>query len=289
MLRKRIYATPPGWVKALNVPDEKGQLPNPNLPEGELLNRPPLSHVALLHTGETPEQNFHVKEVELGVAEGWATVNTSQIGMKVRLPEGVDETLRYSIKRGPGRWCCHCKSKLADDSRGTQARLHVAQAHPGATSPDPKWPSGYAMLNHYECVLDSSQHALYKAEPRATMSVTWLGRQLLKRKAVKAALHAALLLVGFVSLILCGVPADVALAGNIVFNISLGRIVQMYINIDTNSPANSAFILVVIDAGATTDATFKDLDTLTAVLAASTERNTNGWTRKTLTDVDLSA
>ena len=77
--------------------------------------------------------------------------------------------------------------------------------------------------------------------------------------------------------------------GNIIFNRALGRIVELYNRVDTNDPANSALIIVVIDAGATTDAAFKDHDTLSDVLGASTERNTNGWARKTLTDADIVA
>ena len=42
--------------------------------------------------------------------------------------------------------------------------------------------------------------------------------------------------------------------------------------------------LCVIDAGATTDATFRDHDTLAAVIAAATERTANGWSRKAISN-----
>jgi hypothetical protein len=74
-----------------------------------------------------------------------------------------------------------------------------------------------------------------------------------------------------------------------VFNIAKGRVAELYNRVDSNDPANSALIVVPIDRGATTDATFKDHATLSAVLAAATERTTNGWSRKTLTDTDLAA
>ena len=74
------------------------------------------------------------------------------------------------------------------------------------------------------------------------------------------------------------------------FNIAKGRIVQLYDNVDTNTPANSALIVVPVDVGATSDATIKDFDTLAAVLAGGvTERTATGWNRKTLTDTELSA
>ena len=74
---------------------------------------------------------------------------------------------------------------------------------------------------------------------------------------------------------------------DLVFNIAKGRVAELYNRVDSNDPANSALIIVPIDRGATTDATFRDHDTLAAVLAASTERTTGGWNRKTLTDADL--
>ena len=76
---------------------------------------------------------------------------------------------------------------------------------------------------------------------------------------------------------------------NVVFNIAKGRVAELYNRVKSNDPANSALILVPIDAGATSDATLIDLDTLSAVLGVVTERSTGGWGRKTLTDADLAA
>lgn len=72
-----------------------------------------------------------------------------------------------------------------------------------------------------------------------------------------------------------------------VFNIAKGRVAELYNRVKTNDPANSALILVPIARGATTDATLVDKDTLADVLAVSTELTTGGWSRKTLTDLDL--
>lgn len=76
---------------------------------------------------------------------------------------------------------------------------------------------------------------------------------------------------------------------DIVFNIAKGRVAEFYNRVDSNDPANSAIIVVPVDRGATTDATLKDEATLSAVLGSVTERTTGGWSRKTLTDADLSA
>lgn len=77
---------------------------------------------------------------------------------------------------------------------------------------------------------------------------------------------------------------------DIVFNIAKGRVVELAMRVDNNDPANSAFIVIPVDVGGTSDATIRDFSTLSAVLAGGvTERSTSGWGRKTLTDADLSA
>lgn len=74
-----------------------------------------------------------------------------------------------------------------------------------------------------------------------------------------------------------------------VFNISKGRVAELYDRVKSNDPANSAFILVPLEtSGLESDATLIDMDTLSAVLAGTTnEQTTMG--RKTLTDSDLAA
>ena len=76
---------------------------------------------------------------------------------------------------------------------------------------------------------------------------------------------------------------------NIVFNIAKGRVVESYNRVESNDPANSAIILVPIEtSGLEADATLIDVDTLSALIAGTTnEQTTMG--RKTLTDADLAA
>lgn len=76
---------------------------------------------------------------------------------------------------------------------------------------------------------------------------------------------------------------------NIVFNIAKGRVAELYNRVKSNDPANSALILVPIEtSGLEADATLIDVDTLTALLAGTTnEQTTMG--RKTLTDAELAA
>ena len=76
---------------------------------------------------------------------------------------------------------------------------------------------------------------------------------------------------------------------NIVFNIAKGRVVELYNRVENNDPTNAAIILVPIEtSGLEADATLIDVDTLTALLAGTTnEQTTMG--RKTLTDTELAA
>ena len=75
-----------------------------------------------------------------------------------------------------------------------------------------------------------------------------------------------------------------------VFNIAKGRIVEYYNRVKANDPANSALIIVVIDANGDTDAAMKDRDVLAALLGGTANEVTNtNYARKTLTDADLAA
>lgn len=70
-----------------------------------------------------------------------------------------------------------------------------------------------------------------------------------------------------------------------VFNIALGRAGELYNRVDTNDPANSALIAVVVNANGASDDTMADTATLTALLATAANEVTNsGYARKVLTD-----
>ena len=76
-----------------------------------------------------------------------------------------------------------------------------------------------------------------------------------------------------------------------VFNRGLGRAVELYNRVDTNDPANSARIIVAVNAGGAADGTLKDYDTLAAVLgdASLAEVTNSGYARIVLDDTDLVA
>lgn len=76
-----------------------------------------------------------------------------------------------------------------------------------------------------------------------------------------------------------------------VYNIAKGRAAEFYNRVDTNDPANSALIIIVLaTSGIETDAVLKDKETLSAVLAGTTAEVTNtNYSRKVLTDADIVA
>jgi hypothetical protein len=78
---------------------------------------------------------------------------------------------------------------------------------------------------------------------------------------------------------------------NIVFNISLGRVAEFYNRVDTNDPAASELVVCVLaTAGIESDATLRDLDTFSAVVAGATNEVTNsGYAKKVLADADIVA
>jgi hypothetical protein len=71
---------------------------------------------------------------------------------------------------------------------------------------------------------------------------------------------------------------------NFTFNISKGRIVEYANRVNVNDPTNSVFgILVLATSGIEADATLIDVDTVTALVAGTTNEVTNsGYARKSL-------
>lgn len=76
-----------------------------------------------------------------------------------------------------------------------------------------------------------------------------------------------------------------------VFNIAKGRVAELYNRVDTNDPANSVLLVIVINAGSMTDATAKDYDTQAQIEADANaaEVANSGYARKVLTDASITA
>lgn len=74
------------------------------------------------------------------------------------------------------------------------------------------------------------------------------------------------------------------------FNIAKGRAGEFYNRVDSNDPANSALVAMLI-ASTASDATIKDLDSFAAIESDgdTAEITNSGYARVVLTDSDLSA
>ena len=78
---------------------------------------------------------------------------------------------------------------------------------------------------------------------------------------------------------------------NLVFNVALGRMVELYARVDGNDPANSVFVLIAMVVSGDQDAAMKDVDDVAALeaLASVAEATNTGYSRITLDDTDLVA
>lgn len=75
-----------------------------------------------------------------------------------------------------------------------------------------------------------------------------------------------------------------------VFNISKGRVAELYNRVDLGDPSAARLYVIPVDVAAITDAVLRDCDDFAAIITAGvTERNANGWNRKTLAAADLAA
>lgn len=79
---------------------------------------------------------------------------------------------------------------------------------------------------------------------------------------------------------------------DLVFNCSKGRVAELYRRVDINDPTNAVLVITAVAAGTTTDAAFRDFDTLAACLpggGGSAEATNSGFSRKVLSDADIVA
>jgi hypothetical protein len=74
-----------------------------------------------------------------------------------------------------------------------------------------------------------------------------------------------------------------------VSNIALGRVRTYFDNVDANTPANSALVVVLLKAtGLEADSVLRDYDNLSLLLAATNdEADFTNYARKVLTDADI--
>jgi hypothetical protein len=120
------------------------------------------THVRILHTGTSAEQNFSHRLVENAVADGWMEVGPDHLTIKT---DG--EPLRYALKRTPGYYCVSTGARIPISAMAwasvRRGELAQREAHAWLTK-NGKALSDYEVTNAYECVLDAGQHAQFKVE-----------------------------------------------------------------------------------------------------------------------------
>jgi len=124
---------------------------------------PKIDYISLADTGTMPKQYFSTWLVTEYLTLGLMEMQDDELFFNL-----YPETLRYTIKRRPGRYCLHCGEKLGDDQKGELARLHIATKHKGKPSPDNNEPAGYKNVTYFNVTLDPKQHEKYKAVAGAT-------------------------------------------------------------------------------------------------------------------------
>lgn len=125
---------------------------------------PRQTHVEVIHTGLSPEQNFDDGMIERAVSEGWVTIDGKSLTMKT---DG--EPLRYTIDRAPGYFCkstgeaipvtgsAWARFRYAGDSSNSQPEARAWLAANGKESND------YDIAVAYHCTLDAGQHEHFRA------------------------------------------------------------------------------------------------------------------------------
>jgi len=113
------------------------------------LKAPVVSGIIVKRLSADGKQRFSPKLVKTGQDEKWLTKTETTITIH---DQGGD--IVFTIRRVPGRYCCHCQEKLIDDATGEAARAHVVTEHAREDSPDANNPSGYELLTYYDCDLE---------------------------------------------------------------------------------------------------------------------------------------
>lgn len=131
---------------------------------GELTEMPMITHVEVMHTGTSPEQNFDDGMIDRAVIDGWATLSADRLQLKT---DG--EPLRYTVTRAPG-YFCKSTGEAIPMSAKAWARFRYsgdsALSQPEARAwlkANDKADNDYDIAVAYHCVLDADQHERFRA------------------------------------------------------------------------------------------------------------------------------
>jgi hypothetical protein len=121
------------------------------------------SHVRVVHTGTSPEQNFSTRLVDAGVAQGWVSVSGDRLLMKTDAAP-----LAYTVKRPPGYYCKSTDAPIPVSDAAWRILTRYAitdEARPEVLAwlaAQGKAADDYDLSLAWECVLDAAQHDAFK-------------------------------------------------------------------------------------------------------------------------------
>lgn len=124
------------------------------------------THVLVIETGFTPEQNFSHRLVEEGVSARWIELDAEGRTLTMR---AKPEDLVYQVLREPGYYCKSTGEAIPitriawDRMRATGVGDLTRREALTWLQRNGKQPHDYEVTNAYECVLSAEQHAKYCA------------------------------------------------------------------------------------------------------------------------------
>lgn len=150
--------------------------------------RPPASHLRVINTGTSRNQNFSSRFVDAGLVEGWLSITDEVDGRFLRITADCDAGLKpsgfrdangrakfetayepvelvFTVVRDPGYYCVSAGTKIpisntawASSRRGELAAKEAKAwlTNRGLDARD------YEVINAYECILDEEQHGRFK-------------------------------------------------------------------------------------------------------------------------------
>lgn len=125
---------------------------------------PRTTHVQVLHTGASADQNFDDQMIDEGKLEGWAEISGDVLTLKT---DG--EPLRYMLLRGPGYFCRSSGQQIPVSEKAWYRFRYASDSslsRPEALAwleKNGKDASDYDISVTYQCVLDDKQHQHFRA------------------------------------------------------------------------------------------------------------------------------
>lgn len=127
---------------------------------------PRVRGVRVVHTGTHAEQNWSLRRVQEGTAEGWLSIEGDRLVVRADNGEFV-----YAIRRTPGYYARGGRripiSDLAWSELLSTGTGRIAAREAKAWLAQQGLPPEYDVLLHYETVLDVDTHRRFQAAPGA--------------------------------------------------------------------------------------------------------------------------